>query len=152
MLILETIQNFTQQKPYSELILKGLLINVVVAILDDYNSSLYNEYSQTENIYSLVSHIISNINHNFTLEEMATYAKTTQWNLIQSFNKLYNTTPKKFFNKYRLLHAKTLLEINNKTIKEVAYEMEFDAPQTFTRWFKKMDGKNPTFYKQKKKK
>ena len=78
---------------------------------------------------------------------MAEYAKTTIWNLIQSFNKLYNTTPKKFFDKYRLLHAKTLLEIENKSVKEIAYEMEFDSPQTFTRWFKNLDGKNPTSYK-----
>ena len=151
MILMEVIENFAQQKPYSELILKGLLINLVVAILDDYNSSLQKEYYQTENIYSLISYVISNINHNFRLEEMAAYAKTTTWNLIQLFNNLYNTTPKKFFDKYRLLHAKTLLEINNKSIKEIAYEMEFDAPQTFTRWFKKLDGKNPTYYKRKKK-
>ena len=152
MLMFDVIENFAQQKPYSELILKGLLINIVVAILDDYNSSLQKEYSQTENIYSLISYVISNINHNFRLDEMAAYAKTTPWNLIQSFNKLYNTTPKKFFDKYRLLHAKSLLEINNNSVKKIAYEMEFDAPQTFTRWFKKLDGKNPTWYKRKKNK
>ena len=149
-IIFEIIENSAQQKPYSELSLKGLVINLVVSILEDYTSSSQNEYFQTENIYSLISYMINNINHNFKLEEMAMYAKTTVWNLIQSFNKLYNTTPKKFFDKYRLLHAKTLLEIENKSIKEVAYEMEFDSPQTFTRWFKNLDRKNPTSYKAKK--
>ena len=58
--------------------------------------------------------------------------------------------PEKFFEKYRLLHAKTLLEIENKSVKEVAYEMEFDSPQSFTRWFKNLDENNPTFYRKKK--
>ena len=93
--------------------------------------------------------MITNINHNFKLEEMADIAKTSVWNLIQAFNKLYGVTPKKYFEKYRLLHAKTLIEIENKSVKEVAYEMEFDSPQTFTRWFKNLDGSNPTSYKKK---
>ena len=106
---------------------------------------------QNENIYNLVSYLINNINHNFTLEEMAKYANMTVWNLIQSFNKLYKTTPKKFFERYRLLHAKTLLQLKNMQIKEIAYEMEFESPQTFTRWFKNIDGNNPTYYQKSKK-
>lgn len=152
-IMFDIIETYAQQKPYSELALKGLLINLVVAILEDYNQSKEeaNLAMQNENIYNLVSYLINNINHNFTLEEMAKYANMTVWNLIQSFNKLYKTTPKKFFEKYRLLHAKTLLQLKNMQIKEIAYEMEFESPQTFTRWFKNIDGNNPTYYQKSKK-
>lgn len=149
-IIFEIITMSAQKKPYSELALKGLIINLVVGILEDYDSSLNNENLQVDDIYELITHMINNINHNFKLEEMAKIAKTSVWNLIQAFNKLYGTTPKKFFEKYRLLHAKTMLEIENKSVKEIAYEMEFDSPQTFTRWFKNLDKKNPTFYRKKK--
>lgn len=149
-IIFEMITVHTHQKPYSELALKGLLIDLIAGILEDYESSLNKEIMQTDNIYELITHMINNINHNYKLEEMARIAKTSVWNLIQAFNKLYGTTPKKFFEKYRLLHAKTLLEIENKSIKEIAYEMEFDSPQTFTRWFKNLDNNNPTAYKKKK--
>lgn len=146
-LIFAIIENNAQQKPYVELILKGLVINLLITILEDYESSKKTVNTPSDNIYILISHIIKNINHNFTLEEMAKIANTTVWNLIQSFNKMYGTTPKKYFEKYRLLHAKTLLEMKHMQIKEIAYEMEFDSPQTFTRWFKNLDGKNPTYYK-----
>lgn len=149
-IIFEIITINAQEKPYSELAIKGLIIDLVAAILEDYDSSINNENLQADDIYELITHMINNINHNFKLEEMAKIAKTSVWNLIQSFNKLYGTTPKKFFEKYRLLHAKTMLEIENKSIKEIAYEMEFDSPQTFTRWFKNLDKNNPTTYKKKK--
>ena len=149
-LIFDIINNQVHQKPYSELTIKGLMINLVASILEDYESSINKENLQTDNIYELITHMITNINHNFKLEEMAEIAKTSVWNLIQAFNKLYGVTPKKFFEKYRLLHAKTLLEIEDKSVKEVAYEMEFDSPQSFTRWFKNLDENNPTFYRKKK--
>ena len=149
-IMFEIIENHVQQKPYSTLALKGLIINLVVQILEDYYSSFEQEALTTNKIYDLTTHLVSNIDHNYSLKEMAKFVNTSIWNLIQMFNKLYNTTPKKFFEKYRLLHAKTLLEIENKSIKEIAYQMEFDSPQTFTRWFKNIDGKNPSFYKKKK--
>ena len=39
------------------------------------------------------------------------------------------------------------IELNIKEIERAIYQMEFESPQTFTRWFKKMDGKNPISYK-----
>lgn len=146
-IIFDIIDSYTQQKQFVDLTMKGLVINLVSTILEDYYSSNLKQNYQSQIIYDLISHMIDNINHNFTLEEMAEFANMSIWNLIQTFNKMYDTTPKKYFEKYRLLHAKTLLEMGNMSIKEIAYEMEFDSPQTFTRWFKNVDGKNPTFYK-----
>lgn len=146
-LMFEILETFTHQKQYNTLALKGLIINLVVAILDDYHISSSNDAKEQEVIHSLVSHMYENINHNFKLKEMADFANMTVWNLIQQFNKMYGITPKKYFEKYRLLHAKTLLEIEKMPVKEIAYLMEFDSPQTFTRWFKNLDGKNPNSYK-----
>ena len=88
-IMFEMITEHAQQKPYSELTLKGLLIELVAGILEDYESSLNKETLQTDNIYELITHMISNINHNFKLEEMAKIAKTSVWNLIQFVKCLY---------------------------------------------------------------
>lgn len=148
-ILFKIIETHTQQNIFSDLILKGLIIDLVATILTDYHTSQGAYSDKTRKINELISHVINNINHDYTLEEMAKITNLTIWNLIQTFNKMYNTTPKKFFEKYRILHAKTLLEVENMAIKEIAYQMEFDSPQTFSRWFKKIDGKNPTFYKKK---
>ena len=147
-IIFKIIETYTHQNIYSDLTLKGLIIDLVATILKDYHTKSAHE-DKTRKINELISHVINNINHDYTLEEMANIANMTVWNLIQIFNKMYQTTPKKYFEKYRILHAKTLLEVENMPIKEIAYQMEFDSPQTFSRWFKKIDGKNPTFYKKK---
>jgi len=90
---------------------------------------------------------MEHLEHNFTLQELAKIANMTPWSLIQTFNKLYNTSPKKYFDKFRLIHAKNLLQYSNYSVKEVAYQLEFESPQTFSRWFKNIDGKSPSYYK-----
>ncbi len=146
-ILFKIIQEYTFQNTYSEMALKGLVIDLVVAILEDINAEETKNISQQEDISLLISHVMENIEHNFSLTELAQKAHMTPWSLIQTFNKLYNTPPKKYFDRLRLLYAKNLLQYENKSIKEVAYQLEFESPQTFSRWFKNIDGKNPIYYK-----
>lgn len=146
-IMFKIIDEYTLKNPYYELTLKGLVIELISTILRDYETNSVKKIAQQAEISHLISYVTENIEHNFTLEELAEKANMSVWSLIQTFNKLYNTSPKKYFDRLRLLYAKNLLQYENKSIKHVAYQMEFESPQTFTRWFKKLDGKNPISYK-----
>jgi len=146
-ILFNIIREYMFQTTYSELALKGLVVDLVVAILNDIYIDDLKIVPQHENIFLLISHVMEHLEHNFTLQELAKIANMTPWSLIQTFNKLYNTSPKKYFDKFRLIHAKNLLQYSNYSVKEVAYQLEFESPQTFSRWFKNIDGKSPSYYK-----
>lgn len=56
----------------------------------------------------------------------------------------------KFYNKIKLLRAIDLLKYSFYSINEIGEKMGFNDPQTFSRWFKNLDGNYPSFYRKNK--
>ncbi len=61
--------------------------------------------------------------------------------------KIVNKSAKRFINDYVLLSAKRLLVNTNLTSAEIAYELGFDEPTNFTKFFKKTEGKSPVMFR-----
>lgn len=57
--------------------------------------------------------------------------------------KYYNDTPANFIHKTRILEAKRLLSNTNLTKKEIAYQLGFDQPTYFSKYFKKHTSLTP---------
>lgn len=55
-------------------------------------------------------------------------------------------TPKQIINNRLLQEIKTELRYSNKTIAEIAYDLNFSEPNNLTRFFKKMEGISPRAY------
>ncbi len=76
-------------------------------------------------------------------------------NLLQTDRHKLNTmvkahtghTSKQIINNRLLQEIKTELRYSNKTIAEIAYALHFGEPNNLTRFFKKMEGVNPTIYR-----
>ncbi|GAB5551408.1 MAG: helix-turn-helix domain-containing protein [Saprospiraceae bacterium] len=56
-------------------------------------------------------------------------------------------TSKQIINNRRLQEIKTELRYSNKTIAEIAHDLNFSEPNNLTRFFKKMEGISPSSYK-----
>lgn len=67
--------------------------------------------------------------------------------LSNLFKKLGNKTPLQFIQDRLLLEAYRLLKYSDKTISEIGYELGFNDIQTFSRFFKKKEGKSPKDYR-----
>lgn len=85
-----------------------------------------------------------------TIHGVQTYAK-----MLQTQSRTLNSLSKKYTGKTAgdiisdriLLEAKRELYYNTKSIKEIGYELGFDDPAYFTRFFKKKTGLSPQEYK-----
>ena len=64
----------------------------------------------------------------------------------------FNTgkTPSEIIQDKIISEAKKHLEISNKTVAEIGYDLGFDYPTYFTRLFKKQTGITPTTYRKNK--
>lgn len=67
--------------------------------------------------------------------------------LSNIFGKYLNKTPLQIINERRLLEAKRLLKYSDKTVQEIAYDINFTDVQTFSRFFKSMAGESPTLFR-----
>ncbi|MCT4579813.1 MAG: helix-turn-helix transcriptional regulator [Flavobacteriales bacterium] len=84
-----------------------------------------------------------------TVVEYAELLYKSPKTIANLFKKYANKSPLQYIQERRMLEARRLLRFTDYTIKEVAYEIGFKDIQTFSRFFKKMEGVAPRAFKEK---
>lgn len=145
-LILDIINEYTFNDPLRELNLEGNLKLLIALIVSNYLG--YKEEEENTDVLSLlVRYMSENLQSNLTIRDFELKTNLTAWTLNELFKKVYNTTTKKYYDHLRLSYAKNLIRHSFKSIKEISELLNFKEPQTFSRWFYKLDGRYPTEYK-----
>lgn len=67
--------------------------------------------------------------------------------LSNLFKKYGNKSPLQIIQDRKILEARRLLQYSDKSIKEIAYEIGYEDIQTFSRFFKKIEGISPSHFK-----
>ncbi len=83
----------------------------------------------------------------FKLEDLAQEIGVSKSQLYRKLVALTELSPNDFVKEYRLNKAMKLIEKQDRTISEIAFETGFSSPSYFSRCFKKRFGALPTFYR-----
>lgn len=84
---------------------------------------------------------------NFNVDSFAEQMAITSVQLRRKIKALTNQTITEYVRNYRLLVAATLLQKNEKTVSEVAYQVGFESLPYFSKMFFEKFGKNPSDWK-----
>lgn len=143
-LIEEFQQNETAQYDMLQAYLKQFIINSVRVkqenhtIKEDAETRLFKDFSLL-------------VEQNFrTLHSVTDYANRlgiSPKSITKHFQKLGSKTPSQLIKNRILLEAKRLLIYTDKTVKEIAFELGFNDPAYFTRFFTKAILKSPLQFK-----
>lgn len=148
-LILMIINEYTFSDPLRELKMEGILKTIIGLYISD--SLGYVDENESFDTASLITRYMSeNVANNLNLRDFELKSNLSSWQLNNLFNKSFNMTPKKYYDELRIKYAKNLLRNSFKTVKEISILMNFEDPQTFSRWFYNIDGRYPTQYKNEK--
>jgi AraC-like DNA-binding protein len=79
-----------------------------------------------------------------TVEELAKLCHLSLSSFKREFKSVFNDSPNNYINTQKLKRAKELLELSDKRVSEIAYEVGYDDPSYFTRLFKKAFNIIPT--------
>jgi AraC-like DNA-binding protein/quercetin dioxygenase-like cupin family protein len=149
-ILFRLIDEYTYKPPYSDFVLQGTLCELIGAILRDYHLGKNLSGSPyAKDLTGLAVYMSDHVEANLSLEDLAMEVRLSKWNLIRWFKKYYDATPMQYFSRLRFNYAKKKLQYSFCSVKEVAYQMNFDSPQAFSRWFKALDGNPPAYYHKK---
>lgn len=103
---------------------------------------------------ALVTPALLNMQQNFKEKYLSTsaYAKmcaVSENTFVKYFKDHTNTTPIKYFIGLKINNAIQQLTNTNRTINEIAYDLNFEDPLYFSRVFKKFTGFSPSHYRNK---
>ena len=85
-------------------------------------------------------------NEEFSVEELGSMVAMSRSNLFRKLKAITGQTPIEFIYYIRLRHSMELLLERKMSISEIAYEVGFKNPSSFTKSFKKHFGKSPSDY------
>ena len=88
--------------------------------------------------------------HFKTYTKVADYAKLLHKSpktLANTFHKHINKTPLKIINERRILEAKRMLKHSDKSVQEIAYDLNFIDVQSFSHFFRSRVGQAPSLFR-----
>ena len=103
--------------------------------------------NQTAALLPVLAHVQSHLDENLSLEQMAAKAALSPYHFHRLFHGTIGETLKQYTQRLRLERAAFHLKIQDATILEIALNLGFQAPETFTRAFKRWFGVTPKQYR-----
>ncbi len=89
-------------------------------------------------------YIYEHLNRPITLAELSAAAGLSGRQINRIFLENTGLTPRRFINRERCHLAAMLLEDRGKSVQEVAYDLGFPDPFTFSRQYKRLTGRSPS--------
>lgn len=146
--LFQIIDTFTYEYQYSELDLQYLSIKLCTEIFKGYDEQTNQSYILHKEVFDKIhNYIEKHLSEQISIDDLADYVGLSKFYLIRIFKKAFNKSPGKYLSSIKVKKAKYLIQSSRNSIKEIAYDLGFDSVQSFSRWFKNLDGKNPAYYR-----
>ncbi|MCC5803439.1 helix-turn-helix domain-containing protein [Rossellomorea vietnamensis] len=121
--------------------------------LEETESILAVKRSTREEIYRRIciahEYIRAYFHQSLTIEDLAKMACLSPNHLIRTYSQLYGKTPHRHISEFRIEKAKTLLKNPELSMTDIAFELGFQNPASFTRMFTQFVGIPPTHFRKK---
>ena len=148
-ILLRIIDEFNYASPYSEIFAKGLLLELIAELARSYNlsinQSLYGTHYQ--DLEKITKYIYDNVDRDLSLDDLSNYSNISKFYLSRLFKQAMGISPYKYITQVKFKKTKELLQFTNLSMNDIALRMSFPDQQTFSRWFKKIDGNPPIKYR-----
>jgi AraC-like DNA-binding protein len=95
----------------------------------------------------IINMVMKNLdNDNFSVEELGETIGMSRSNLFRKLKAITGQTPMEFIYFIRIKHSMELLLERRLNVSEIAYEVGFKSPSSFSKSFKSQFGKSPSEY------
>ena len=143
-------QEFEHQRPFSEAVLRVCFYQIVVFLAVQYSQ----EPSDAPRgrflaMAPVLRYIEDQYMHPITLTELTELAGMSTNQFLRVFNELFRTSPIDYVIHVRVQKACELLNMEDRKITDIAYDVGFRDSNYFSRVFKKVTGYTPGEYRKK---
>lgn len=137
----------------NELLRTSLMYEILALLITSQNQNLNEQnkpipYDYSPNVY--VEHAVDYIHYNYNrirVNDIANYIGITRSYLTHIFKKQLQVSPQKYLLTYRLEQSCRLLRSTNLSIQEIAEQVGYENPLTFSKIFKNTYGYSPRNYR-----
>lgn len=143
-LFLEIIRNTKQEKMGYQFYISGIALHLLGII--QFKAKQFEQKSgdKTETLINKAQIMLrENMNQNIKIESVAQELHVSYAWFRKAFKNYTGISPKQYLLQLKIEKAKIMLSDNSKTIKEIAFELDFDSVAFFSKQFKQKTGRSP---------
>lgn len=133
-----------------EAIIKNKLKEFILLLSKTQNASSHLDFLSAifkTNSIEFKATVNNNLYSTLSVDEFAKLCGMSVSSFKRKFTEVYNESPRKYFEKMKLLRASEMLTSNDLRISDIAYDCGFETISTFNRSFKTHFRKSPTEYR-----
>lgn len=147
-LFMKAIEITDRECPYFQQMLAGI-VNYMLGLVYmlDKNNSLGQDRYWMDLISRARIMMHENIESCMTVQDIAEAVGVGYSSFRKNFKKYTGLSPASYFQDLKLQRAKDLLCMTNKSVKEIAYRLNFESPDYFSAQFRKKTGKRPSDFR-----
>ncbi|AHV98919.1 AraC family transcriptional regulator [Paenibacillus sabinae] len=149
-MLLDIIYEYETKMPYYEFKVKGLFIQLWIQLLRENYWSL-NSHVET-NMHSLMhikQYLMHNTNRKVSLDEIAKMSGISKHYLVRLFQQAFGMSPIQYHQLMRAHAARHMIQFTADPLTVIAENMGFSSIHAFSRFFKTVEGKSPSYYRPK---
>lgn len=149
-MLMDIIYEYETKMPFFEFKVKGLFIQLWTQLLRE---NYWNLNPQLEtNMHTLMhvkQYLMHNTNRKVHLDEISKMSGISKHYLIRLFQNAFGMSPIQYHNLMRMHAARHLIQFTTEPLSIIADKMGFPNIHAFSRFFKKVEGTPPSFYRRK---
>ena len=100
-----------------------------------------------DRIRALLAFVHENYQNPLSLEAIATAGNVSKTECLRCFRKYTGYSPCQYLLRYRLQAGEALLKSSDKTVTDVAFQLQFPSPSAFIASFRRFYGMTPAAYR-----
>lgn len=136
----------------NEIYIQGVLFQFLSLLIEDsdYKTKSHKNIADVY-VSQAISYIYKNYQNPISVQEIADFLSLNRSYLTELFLKTVHLSPQQFLVKYRMTKACELLTNTSLPIEHIAYSCGYSSTFSFSKAFRKVNGKSPSMYRQEKK-
>jgi len=147
-MLFEIINEFEMKLPLFEVKAKGLFIDLWVQLLRE---NLWHQHPHTiSNLHTLnrvKEYIKANYDNKVSLDELSARFNFSKSYLVRLFTQTFNMSPIQYHQLIRIEKAREMIQFTDEPLTQIAERIGYNSIHSFSRIFKKIDGRSPSFYR-----
>ncbi len=148
-LLFELIREYNNRKPYYELRLKSLFLDLWTYLLREnaYRNNNHMVSIQYELMEQIKQYLKNHTKREVSLDELAKVFNINKYHLNRSFSKVFNITPIRFHRMMRIEKTKEMIQYSHQSLTHISDMFGFSSINSFSRTFKNIEGVPPSYYR-----